>query len=307
MAIDESRTILVVGGTGTQGGRVARELLKHGHRVRILTRSPESAAAKAIAAQGAELIRGDMADAASLEPAMENVSAIFSVQYADPYDQTVEPRNAANMVQAARKAGVGQVVHTSVAGSNLFPRWDKYPYLTQTWENKYAIEELIRQGGFRYWTILHPCWFMENFLPPLAAFMAPELNGGVLFGTLKGDTPLKLNSGEDTARFARAAFEDPAKFHGQDINIASDELSMAEIAQTLSRVLNQKVIFESVSAEETRKRGMLEGTVYFMEWLESVPGYGFDIQETRQYGVELISFSEWAEANKERFVSSIGG
>jgi len=301
MEPNKARLILVIGGTGTQGGNVARELLKHGHRVRILTRDPESAAAQAIAAKGAELIQGDLADAASLEPAMDNVSAIFSVQYADPYDQTVEPRNAANMVEAARKAGIEQVVHTSVAGSNVFPRWDKYKYLTQTWENKYDIEELIRNGSFQAWTILHPCWFMENFVEPNSAIMAPELKNGVLFGTLKGDTPLKLNSGEDTAKFARAAFENPQKFHGKDINVASDELSMTEIAQTLSRVLDKKVVFETVGDEETRKRGMLEGTVYFMEWLEEVPGYGFDIQETREYGVELKSFAEWVEENRLRF------
>lgn len=254
-----------------------------------------------MAAKGAEMIQGDLADPASLEPAMQNVSAIFSVQYADPYDQTIEPRNAANMVQAAQRAGIEQVVHTSVAGSDLFPRWDKHKYLVQTWENKYNIEELIRNGGFKYWTILHPVWFMENFVAPHSAIMAPELKDGVLFGTLQEDTPLKLNSGEDTTQFARAAFENPQKFHGKDINVASDELTMTEIAQTLSRVLDKKVAYERASSEETRKRGMLEGTVYFMEWLEAVPGYGFDIQETRQYGVALKSFAEWVEKNKHRF------
>ncbi|GIO16605.1 hypothetical protein J19TS2_61600 [Cohnella xylanilytica] len=302
MELDQAGTILVIGGTGTQGGNVARELLKHGHRVRILTRNPESAAAKAMAAKGAELIQGDLADPASLEPAMQNVSAIFSVQYADPYDQTVEPRNAANMVLAARKAGIEQVVHTSVAGSNLFPRWDKYKYLVQTWENKYEVEERIRNGGFRYWTILHPCWFMENFVEPLSAIMAPELKNGVLLGTMQGNTPLKLNSGEDTAKFARAAFENPQQFHAKDINVASDELSMTEIAETLSRVLDKKVVFETVGSEEARKRGMLEGTVYFMEWLEEVPGFGFNIEETRQHGVALTSFAEWVEENRHRFI-----
>lgn len=301
MASNHSRLILVIGGTGTQGGHVARELLKHGHRVRILTRNLASAASQAMAAKGAEMIQGDLADPASIEPAMQNVSAIFSVQYADPYDQTIEPRNAANMVQAAQKAGIEQVVHTSVAGSDLFPRWDKHQYLAQTWENKYAIEELIRNGGFKYWTILHPVWFMENFVAPHSAIMAPELKDGVLFGTLQEDTPLKLNSGEDTTQFARAAFENPQKFHCKDINVASDELTMTEIAQTLSRVLGKKVAYERTSSEETRKRGMLEGTVYFMEWLEAVPGYGFDIQETRQYGVALKSFTEWVEENKHRF------
>lgn len=301
MEQNETRTILVIGGTGTQGGNVARELLQNGHRVRILTRSPESAAAQAMAALGAEVIQGDLADPASLGPAMDQIAAIFSVQYADPYDQTIEPRNAANMVQAARDAGIEQVVHTSVAGSNYFPRWDKYEYLTRTWDNKYNIEELIRGGGFRYWTILHPCWFMENFTAPLSAIMAPELNKGVLFGTMHGDTPLKLNSGEDTARFARAAFDDPQKFHAKDINVASDELSMTEIAETLSRVLDKKVVFETVSREESQNRGMLEGTTYFMEWLEEFPGYGFDIQETRQYGVAMKSFAEWVEEKRDRF------
>lgn len=183
---------------------------------------------------------------------------------------------------------------------NQFPRWDKYKYLTDTWDNKYEVEELIRKGGFQFWTILHPCWFMENFAEPNATLMAPELKNGVLFGTLKGETPLKLNSGEDTARFARAAFEDPQKFHGKDINIASDELSMTEIAQTLSRVLHKNVVYETIGDEETRQRGMLEGTVNFMEWLEEVPGYGFDIKETRKYGVALKSFEEWLLENKAR-------
>ena len=43
-----------------------------------------------------------MADVDSLEPAMRGVSAIFSAQYADPDDPSVEPRNAANMVKAAQ-------------------------------------------------------------------------------------------------------------------------------------------------------------------------------------------------------------
>lgn len=305
MSIDSARKILVIGGTGTQGGNVARELLNHGHQVRILTRDPDTLAATSVAACGAELVRGDLADPASLIAAMDNIAAIFSVQYADPYDQTIEPRNAVNMVEAANKAGVEQIVHTSVAGSNLFPRWSKYDYLAQTWANKYAIEEMIRQGGFRHWSILHPCWFMENFVLPLSALMAPALAKGILFGTMHPDTPLKMNSGADTANFARAAFEDPQLFQGKDINIASDELSMTAIAQTLSRLLNRSIVYERVSNEEARSRGMLEGTLQFMEWLEAVPGYGFELEETQSYGVELRSFEDWVKENHSRFATGI--
>ena len=67
--------ILIIGGTGVQGGNVARELLKHNYRVRILSRNPHSAAAQEIAAEGAEVVQGDMADVDSLEPAMRCLKA----------------------------------------------------------------------------------------------------------------------------------------------------------------------------------------------------------------------------------------
>ncbi|WP_157249863.1 NmrA family NAD(P)-binding protein [Nonomuraea typhae] len=67
-----SKTILVTGATGNQGGAVADALLEEpGHwRVRALTRDPGSAAARALAARGAEVVGGDLADAASLRAAL---------------------------------------------------------------------------------------------------------------------------------------------------------------------------------------------------------------------------------------------
>lgn len=294
-----SQPILIIGGTGVQGGNVARELLKHDYRVRVLSRNPQSAAAQEIAAKGAEIVQGDMADADSLAPAMKGVSAIFSAQYADPDDPSAEMRNAANMVKAAQKAGIEQVVHTSVAGSNTFPRWNKYKTLADYNEYKYQIEELVRNGGFRYWTILHPCLFMESFEEKSARVMAPELKDGILFGVLKPDTQIKWTCGDNTAQFARAAFEDPEKFSKKDINVAGDELSMYQAAQTLSRVLGKNVVYESVSHEEAVHRGLMEGTVCGQEWMEAVtPSFGFDINETRKYGVPLTSLEMWAATHR---------
>jgi len=54
--------ILVTGATGQQGGAVAHELLTAGHKVRALTRNPDGAAAKALAAKGATVVRGDLDD-----------------------------------------------------------------------------------------------------------------------------------------------------------------------------------------------------------------------------------------------------
>lgn len=292
--------ILIIGGTGTQGGNVARELLKHGHRVRVLSRTPESPAAEQLAQQGAEVVSGDLGDPVTLVPAMEGVSAMFSAQYSDPNDPSLELRHTFNMVRAAQETGVQQVIHTSVVGTHIFPRWDKSPILSQMWDNKYQVEEYIRNGGFQYWTILHPSWFMENLAEPLANIMAPELKYGKLFGVLHPDTPLKLNCGEDTARFARAGFENPEQFQAKDIHIAGEELSMVQIAAKISNVLGRTVSYEAVTTEEGIKRGLLEGTVQSHHWMNDVPGWGFDLNETKSYGIPLKSFEQWLKENSSR-------
>ena len=61
------RIILITGATGQQGGATARALAGKGFKLRALTRNPDSDVAKALAAAtGAELVKGDLDDEASL-------------------------------------------------------------------------------------------------------------------------------------------------------------------------------------------------------------------------------------------------
>src|SRR3989441_13061006 len=71
----ETKTILVAGATGQQGGSVARALVKRGHRVRGLTRNPEKI--KELKTLGLEGVRGDLTDKSSLAPALRGVDAFF--------------------------------------------------------------------------------------------------------------------------------------------------------------------------------------------------------------------------------------
>ncbi len=299
MHLNNNKPILVIGGTGTQGGSVARELLSQGKKVRVLSRNTTSEPARKIAALGAEVVQGNMASPETLLPALENVTAVFSVQYADPADPSVEMNNARNLVNAAREANVAQVIHTSAAGTDFFPKWERFPGISWYLDHKYAVEELFRNGGFRYWTVLHPCWFMENFTPPLSVLMAPQLKTGNLYGAVGPDALIKMNSGEDTARLAALAFENPEKFGGRDLNVASDELSWLEVAETLSEATGKKVTYQQVSHKEAVELGMLEGTLKAMEWIAET-GYGFDVQETARHGVSLKTFAKWADENRHR-------
>lgn len=67
-----AKTIAVLGATGTQGGGVAKALLKSGEwNVRAITRNTSSTAAKALAASGAELVAANADDVDSLVNAFE--------------------------------------------------------------------------------------------------------------------------------------------------------------------------------------------------------------------------------------------
>ncbi|KAF2121230.1 hypothetical protein BDV96DRAFT_206571 [Lophiotrema nucula] len=75
-----SKIIAVTGGTGAQGGGVANIMLKTpGWKVRVITRNADGEKAKALVAQGAEVVQADFNDEDSLVKAFEGVHAIFAV------------------------------------------------------------------------------------------------------------------------------------------------------------------------------------------------------------------------------------
>jgi uncharacterized protein YbjT (DUF2867 family) len=71
------RSVLVTGATGQQGGAVARALLSRGHRVKALTRKPDSDAARQLMLAGAHLVTGDLGDLASVLKAASGVDTMF--------------------------------------------------------------------------------------------------------------------------------------------------------------------------------------------------------------------------------------
>src|SRR5438445_588190 len=88
----ETRTILVAGATGQQGGAVARSLIKRGHRVIGLTRSASKL--KALAGAGIEGAQGDLTQRASLTPFVRNVDGFFIVTTPFGPDFSVHPKAA---------------------------------------------------------------------------------------------------------------------------------------------------------------------------------------------------------------------
>ncbi|MBD0739114.1 NmrA family NAD(P)-binding protein [Streptomyces sp. CBMA29] len=292
--------VLVTGATGRQGGATARALLASGVPVRALVRDPATARAKAVEALGAELATGDLRDRDSVVRAAEGVRAVFSVQMpemtAESFDFEGEVTQGVNLVEGAKAAGVPQFVHTSVTGAGQHtetPGWaeGRWRSMEPVLGAKSAVQDAVRTAGFPRWTLLKPGFFMENFLPSMA-FLFPRGVEGGLVSVLRPDTRLSLVAVDDIGRAAAAAFAEPERFDRVELELAGEHLSMTQIADVLSRVLDTRLPAPDMTEQEALAAGMpAMGASH--EWLNAVGQPGRP-RYARDLGIPLTGFEEWA-------------
>ncbi len=301
--MQQSRTILVTGATGAQGGAAAEALIGKGFTVRALVRDTGSSNAQALAEKGVELMQGDFDDPASLKTAMSGVHGVFSMQMTPtPDDPDVEVRTGRYLVEAARDAGVDTFVHTSVARAGeqaFFVGWDENRWGRVYWNSKSTVNDLVRAAGFPHWTILKPALMMDNFIGDKAGWMFPSLARGVLETALHEDTRMDLVATDDVGKFAAAAFAEPDHFNRQEIGLAAESLTMREVAQILSEVSGKSVPARALTETEMLASGASEALVSSQAWA-NVEGYKVDIDGLKQWGVPLTSFRDWIAGRADR-------
>src|SRR5512135_668935 len=117
------KTIAVVGATGAQGGGLVRAILADpngGFAARAVTRDAGSEKARALAAQGAEVVSASVDDAASLRKAFEGAYGAFCVTfYWDHLSPERELAQARAQAQAAKDAGLVHVVWSTLEDTRL--------------------------------------------------------------------------------------------------------------------------------------------------------------------------------------------
>ena len=270
--------ILVTGATGKQGGAVLRHLLQRGFLVRALVRNPDKPEARALAGHGTEVVRGDLDDESSLRRALDGVWGVFSVQTFHEEGVAGEVRQGKALAEAARNQAVSQFVYSSVGGAD---RKTGIPHF----DSKFEIEEHIRRTGLRH-TILRPVFFMENW-----EGMRGMLEQGVLAQPLDPQRTLQQVSVDDIGAFAAMAFEHPGKWQGRTVELAGDELSMIQLAETFGRVLGRDVRYEQVPWDEFEKQAGHDYTVMY-RWFNEA-GYNADIPGLRQDYPDLSTLERW--------------
>lgn len=276
------KLVLVAGATGQQGGAVARELLKAGYQVRAMTRKPEGDAAKALAAAGAEIVKGDLDDAASVSAALKGAWGAFAVQNTWEAGVEGEERQGKQFAELAKKAGVQHLVYTSVGSSH---RKTGVPHF----ENKARIEQTIKSLGFPSYVILRPVFFMQN----MKTFFAPDANGNFYVAMSPG-RKLQMIAVADIGKYGRLAFDKAAELNGQAIDIAGDELSMTEAGKIISQASGKPANHVKANIEDVRAYSADMAMMF--EWFEST-GYDVNIAANeKKYGIKPTSFSEWAKS-----------
>src|SRR6266540_1476573 len=221
------KVISVTGATGQQGGAVARKLLADGWKIRALTRDLDKPAAQALANAGAELIAGDMDSRSELDAAFDGAYGVFSVQnfWLPNVGFNGEIQQGKNVADAAKAAGVGHLVYSSV-GSAHRGMGQKH------FESKWIIEQYIQSLNIPY-TILRPVGFMDNYNWSRAQI----LNGTFTGLGLRSDKEVQSIAVEDIGVFAALAFANPDKYLGKTIELAGDELTESQIAETFTKVI----------------------------------------------------------------------
>jgi uncharacterized protein YbjT (DUF2867 family) len=231
--------ILLVGATGSMGGMITRQLLEQGQDVRVLVR-PQSNY-QSIVAAGAKPVFGDMKDRASLDEAVRGVDTVITTANSaqrggEDNVQTVDLQGNANLIEAAKAAGVQHFVFVSVlAASPESPS----PF-TQA---KAASEQRLRESGMKY-TILAPNMLMEVWAPMIVG--GPALGGQPVTLIGEGKRRHSFASMGDVVQYAVRSLNNPAAENRRIAIGGPQAVSWRDVAAAYEKALGRPVEVQTV-------------------------------------------------------------
>ena len=279
-----NKIIAVTGATGQQGGAVARKLLADGWKVRALTRDVNKPAAQELASLGAEVVAGDMEDRAQLDAAFQGVYGVFSVQnfWLPNVGFEGEITQGKNVADAAKTAGVQHLVFSSVGAAHRGLGQKHF-------ESKWIVEQYIHSLDIPY-TILRPAAFMENYNWSRAYILSGTFTGN----SLRPDKGFQIIAVEDVASFVALAFADPKEYLGKTLELAGDELTESQIAETFGKVIGRPVTLSAPAG--SRGRASDEEMIAMFNFFNG-EAYDADIPALRKLHPGLLTFEQYLRKN----------
>jgi uncharacterized protein YbjT (DUF2867 family) len=224
--------VILVTTAGKVGAEAARLLREQDVPVRVLVRDPDKAAAKSLAAAGAEIAAGDLDAPASIDAAMDGVATVVLVSPAVPAQEL-------SVVASAARAGVGHVVKATSKASADSPIARR--------RGQAEVEAGLAAAGIPH-TLLRSNAYMQNVLA-----LAPAIAAASSFGSAAGKGRAGMVDARDVAAVAARIAADPGAHAGQTYWLTGPELvSNYDVAAVLSKLLGRTVTYRELTFEENK-------------------------------------------------------
>ncbi len=273
-------SVLVIGATGKQGGAGARHLLKDGWDIRALVRDPNKEQAQALLSQGVQLVQGDLYDRASLDRAVDGMYGVFSVTnyWLPDVGYEGEIKQGKLLADAAKGADIQHFVYTSVGAAHRGMGQKHF-------DSKLIVERYLGELGLPH-TIVRPVAFMDN----LEWKRAGISNGLFQSWGIREDKRTQLIAVEDIGAIVAIVFSNRPEYLGRTLEIAGDEQTEAEQAETLSTVVGRRVEVERPEKPEgdTQDEEQLAAIRFF-----DGEAYTADIDAVRKIHPDLRSLEQY--------------
>lgn len=212
--------IAVVGVIGAQGGGLARAILADPARsftVRAITRRADAAAARTLAALGAQVVAADLDDGASLERALQGAYGVFG-----------DLEHAKHVARAARRAAVRHVIWSTLE--------DTRKDVSQS-DFDGAADALFRDLPT---TVLRSSFLWDSLIP-LGMGLRRAADGGLDFVLPMGTRRLPGIAAADIGPCALGIFQRCGQFIGHTVGIAGEHLDGTQMATALSGAIGEPV------------------------------------------------------------------
>ena len=246
---------LVTGATGFVGAAVARALLQEGWEVRALARKGSDR--RNLQSITVEVVEGDLADAASLAPALEGCAGLFHVA-ADYRLGAFDPRQlyktnvegTRNILNAARAAGVRRIVYTSSVATIGIPT-DGSPgteaspatladMIGHYKRSKFLAEELAREAAQAGTAVV----IVNPSTPVGPGDVKPTPTGQMVFDAAAGRMPAYVDTGLNIVHVDDVAAGHLLAFHrgriGERYILGGQDMTLREILVEIARLTGRK-------------------------------------------------------------------
>ena len=237
------KVIAVVGATGAQGGGLARAILRDkggDFTARAITRKPDSDRAKELASQGAEVVKADLDDPASVERAFNGAYGGFCVtNFWEHFSPQKETAQAKTMAEAANAAGIQHAIWSTFEDTRQYVPLDddRMPTLQDNckvphFDAKADANKYFEDLGVPT-TLLLTSGYWENFV---TFGWGPQKgpDGGLFVVFPMDDVKLPLIGVEDIGKCAYGILQRGNEYIGRTVGVAGEQ-AKAEQRVTESR------------------------------------------------------------------------